>query len=146
MFSRFSRYAFPLLLLAYAGSVGALMGCADDDVYHVLQDPPQCNDETDCDDSDPCTGDQCVAGQCMWSSNSGAQCSPRYATGPGICVYGVCRSSCSDAAQCMARPCSSAECIGGVCAYVPFSDGAQCVSDGIAGRCDGAGICVVSTP
>jgi hypothetical protein len=98
----------------------------------------------DCNDSNPCTNDQCLDALCEHSPVEGACCFPECGVGE-FCVAGQCLC----APQCLGKECgddgcggSCGECqpgfscsLGGQCQCIPSCDGKQCGDDGCGGSC-----------
>lgn len=80
-----------------------------------------CDNDGECDDGDPCTEDNCVAGQCL---NSSMDCSEL----DDQCNYGLCLDG-----ECLAVPTPGAPC-----------DDADACTEG--DQCDEDGECTVNTP
>lgn len=73
---------------------------------------PECQNSSDCNDDDPCTGDTCSSGSCSHSPLSGPSCDDGIACTVGdICQGGVCSGGSPYNALCTARP----DCLSAVC-------------------------------
>jgi hypothetical protein len=101
---------------------------------------PQCSDDADCDDSDPCTTDGCLGGTC---SNTPMDCDDSSACTTDYCSEGFCYNdpiNCDDGDPCTTDSCDATT----GCVYTPIScsPGEVCV-DGICEPqvCNDNGIC-----
>ncbi|MGD8653295.1 MAG: S8 family serine peptidase, partial [Desulfobacterales bacterium] len=90
---------------------------------------PQCSDDADCDDSDPCTIDDCVEGACSYTPMN---CPSGEACVDGACVTSVCNENgtCESGEDCNNCPndCISGSSSGAVCGngLCETSDGEDC--------------------
>jgi subtilisin family serine protease len=111
---------------------------------------PQCSVPADCDDSDPCTIDDCVGGVC---SNTPIDCADSDPCTTDYCSGGVCYNDpidCNDS-----DPCTTDYCSGGVCYNDPIDcgDSDACTTDYCAGgtcyndpiTCDDSDLCTTDT-
>jgi hypothetical protein len=108
--------------------------------------PPGCSSAADCDDSDPCTTDECGAGgTCTHEAAAGTECDDGNActTGDACSAEGVCvgaetvvcqdenpctTDSCDTAAGCVFAPSNEAtECDGALCTSGDTCDNGTCV-------------------
>jgi hypothetical protein len=107
---------------------------------------PQCTLDTDCDDSNVCTDDSCVAGTCSYANNTAPcddsdACTTSDTCSGGICVGGS-PLNCDDADVCTDDSCNPAT----GCVYAnntaPCDDSDACTT---SDTCSG-GICVGGSP
>ncbi|UCG16735.1 MAG: S8 family serine peptidase, partial [Phycisphaerales bacterium] len=105
-------------------------------------DAPDCIDDGDCDDSNPCTDDACVSSACEYTNNTAPCDDGLFCNGADTCAGGTCSQHAGD-------PCVG----GGECAdacnetadncYDPA--GTVCTDDGNVctdNECDGSGTCI----
>jgi hypothetical protein len=111
---------------------------------------PQCSVPADCDDSDPCTIDDCVDGTCV---NTPIDCDDSDPCTTDYCSGGVCYNDpidCDDS-----DPCTTDYCSGGTCYNDPIDcdDGDACTTDYCSGgtcyhdpiTCDDGDLCTTDT-
>jgi hypothetical protein len=105
----------------------------------------QCNSADQCaEDTNDCTEASCAAGACGQADLSdGTMCD--FGGADGVCMSGMCEAApeCTSPGQCDdGNDCTSNDCVGGSCEFIP-TDGATCeVSTGVPGTCDAAGACI----
>jgi len=91
------------------------------------QCPGGCINAAQCDDGNPCTSDQCVAGQCVntpipgccqdaMDCDDGNPCTLDICQA-GICIFQPIAGCCQTAAQCPSVPNASYVCVGNVCQF-----------------------------
>jgi hypothetical protein len=101
-----------------------------------------CTQDSQCDDSNACTDNACVAGECVFTNNDGNQCS--VGGFPGTCNAGTCEGlctgvTCPDPGECVTAVCDPAN---GQCQPQNDAINTGCDLGGGPGVCDGLGICV----
>lgn len=98
----------------------------------------ECTTPVDCPAPGNCRTSSCVDGACTVAAFAdGTACETE-----GACVAGVCGPiPCDDVSPCRLYPCTSAVCAQHICTSSPATAGTPCD----AGKCDGFGVCKLSS-
>jgi hypothetical protein len=83
---------------------------------------PDCQNDTDCQDFNPCTNDSCVANNCSYTFANGVACNDNDGeTINDVCTAGACHGThvaCQDVQDCFdGNLCTNDACVGNACVY-----------------------------
>jgi hypothetical protein len=117
--------------------------------------PPQCSSAADCGDTDPCTTDSCVSGECVYAAAASGACDDGDPCTVGdACSAGACVGWALDCSH-LDGPCTYGACDASLaeCKATALADGSRC-NDGsacttgdacTAGVCGGSDACTGAT-
>ena len=100
-----------------------------------------CQDETECDDGDPCSWDACNSGVCEHGDSDGPCDDGDHCTDDDQCEFGGCTGlakACDDGESCTTDSCDG---LTGQCGHVTKADDALCTDGNSCTSDDAAGVC-----
>jgi len=153
---------------AGAGACNPFTGACD---FQQLPENSPCDDHNGCTHPDICNGGHCVSGELTVCAETQCRLAPSCNPATGLCPAGgepkANTTRCSDFDECtVGDQCNDGVCISGarkscdpvdqchnggacspgtgLCVNPLPTQGADCASDGVPGKCDAAGVCVPS--